>query len=166
MVTKKTVYTAIALLSLLICGLIWINLDSDERKIKKTLQTITELAEKKQKEAALDSLQKAAKIGKFFHDPATLSLKDYNQSGLFSRKEITDKIIIVRARGQKISVSFHDTVIEVFEGEQASITTTMYAKGIENQSEKADIRELDLTMVKTDGTWLISKVTFVDVLKQ
>jgi hypothetical protein len=166
MVTRQTISIAITLIIVLAGWLVWINLNSDERQIKKTFETIAGLAEKKEKEAALDSLQKAAKIGKLFHDPCTITLEQQNHSDEFSRKEITDRILMVRARAQKVSVSFHDTTIQIINEKQANVTTTMYARTIENNSENADIREFDLTMIKSDGAWLIHDVTFVEVLKQ
>ncbi len=166
MVANKTIVVFTGITLTIMAVFLWFHLNGDVRQINKQLQSLTELTSKSKKESSIKSLQKAAEIGKIFNDPCILNLDQYDHTGSYSRKRIIDRILMVRAMSQQVSVSFYDTDIQVTEEKQANISTTMYAKGIENHNKSADIRELAMIMEKIDGDWLITSVTFVEVLEQ
>ncbi len=164
MVTPKN-SIALGIIILVVVLFFWLSRDSDVQKIKKNLQTLTQLCSKQQQESTLDSLQKAGTIVKLLTDPCQLYLEKYDHQGEYSRKEIRDRILLVRNRSDNIKVRLHDTSIKV-KAEEAEVTATLDVQGVADQEEAATIQEVVFSMKKTDGDWLLSRVTFVEVLEE
>ncbi|PID72191.1 MAG: hypothetical protein CSB34_03815 [Desulfobulbus propionicus] len=144
----------------------WLYLSGDTRQINKQLDNLTALAAKSQEEPMLEMVRKAGTMGKIFAEECELEIEEYDHQGTYSRKDIIDRILMVRKRSTTLGVDIYDRDITVFDGNRADITATLHVTGMENEESMSDARELELNMVKHEGDWQISKVVFVQVLER
>jgi len=161
---KKLLLAAMAAVMAVMVGLrYW---PGDERAIRKQIAKIEALGSKTGDEKPIDSLLRARQLSALFHDPSTLQVESADFSGEYSRKQIQDRIIMVRSFYSKATVSIHDLNINLLDNDQATVLCTLRVKGEGNARPVADVQELEAGLRKIEGNWLFNKVTLVEVLER
>lgn len=161
---KNLVYlvTAIALVTAT-CFFLFPN---KEKQIKKQLHRLTEYATKQQDEPTLTSLKKSAQIGALFADTGILKIHTPEIEGNFSRKELTDRIILARNYFTSLNVSFYDISIQFSAETVAEVLLTMRLLGKMGADDIADVQEVRIVIRKREGKWLFTGVEIVEVLEK
>lgn len=164
MVNKNVFYLVIAVTAALI--LAWWLWPNDKQAIRKHLESFTEISEKKAGEQGVEALTKAARLADLFTDPCRVVFEEYDRTGEYNKKAIIDHALFIRNQFRTLSISFMDTVIRLSEDQTAMVTTTVQVDSQGGDELFRDIREVDLSMEKRDGDWLIAGVTLVQVLEK
>ena len=86
---------------------------SDERAIRKQLAVIEEAGSKEPAEKSIEALFKAKQIAELFSDPCRLTVASANHVGEYPRKQIQDRILMVRGFYTQAKVSLHDVTIDI-----------------------------------------------------
>ncbi len=163
---KKTV------LFLLVCALLgalayFFLHSSREEQVYDLLDRLCEYVNKKGDEPPLDSLTRAARIGKLFDESCRVYFDNPKVEGQLSRKELTQRISLARNSFHTLALSFHDISMHFPEDNRAEISLTMRIQGrLRDDEAFADVRELAMAMKQTDGKWLIGLVEEIQVLEQ
>lgn len=157
---------AVLVLVVTIGGGIWLYLSGDRRQIERQLDTLTELAGKNQEEPMFEMVRKAGTMGKIFAEECVLDIEEYDHHGTYSRKDIIDRILMVRKRSGSLKAALYDRNITVHDGRSADISATLHVTGIDNEASMSDAREVELTMIKHEGDWQINQVVFIQVLER
>lgn len=144
----------------------WLYLTSDTRQIRNQLNMLVELSDKSGTEHGIETLSKAAGIGKLFSEKCTLQLEEYGHRGTYFRKDITDSVFMIRNRSQQITVTMYDITIAIENKTRAAIALTLHLSGVVGEETAVDVNEIALTMNKEEGDWLIDSVTVVQVLER
>ena len=138
----------------------------DERAIRKQLALIEEAGSKAAAEQPKEALFKARQIADLFADPCLLTMEAVRFAGSYPRKQIQDRIVMVRAFYAQARVSLHDVSIEVAETNTAAVRGTLRLRGEVKDEAIADVHEIRAEMKKISDTWLFTSVTIVEVLER
>lgn len=138
----------------------------DERAIRKQLALIEEAGSKGAAEQPIEALFKAKQIADLFADPCLLTVEAVRYAGSYPRKQIQDRIVMVRAFYAQARVSLHDISIEIAETNTAVVHGTIRLRGEVKGEAIADVHELRAEMKKIDGNWLFTSVAIVEVLER
>jgi len=138
----------------------------DERAIRKQLALIEEAGSKGAAEQPIEALFKAKQIADLFADPCLLTVEAVRYAGSYPRKQIQDRIVMVRAFYAQASVSLYDITINIAETDTAVVRGTIRLRGEVKDEAIADVHELRAEMKKIDGNWLFTSVTIVEVLER
>ena len=139
---------------------------SDERAIRKQLTLIEETGSKAAAEQPLESLLRAKQLAGLFHDPCELIVETVKYQGEYSRKEIMDRINLVRNTYRTVRVALHDVVIEIGKEGTAVVRCTIRLSGEGKGQPVADVQELRAELRKIEGDWLFTSLTLVEVLER
>ncbi len=164
MVSGKVVVVVLIVLVAAVCTFrFW---PSDERAIRKQLAVIEESGFKEPTEKSIEALFKAKQIAELFSDPCRLTVTSANHVGEYPRKQIQDRILMVRASYTQASVALHDMTIDISETNTAVVRCTIRLRGEGRGEAIADVHELRAEMGKIDGKWLLTAVEIVEVLER
>lgn len=136
----------------------------DERAIRKQLALIEEAGSKGAAEQPIEALFKAKQMADLFADPCLLTVEAVQYAGSYPRKQIQDRVAMVRAFYTQVRVSLHDITIDIAETNTAVVRGTIRLRGEVKGEAIADVHELRAEMKKIDGNWLFTSVTIVEVL--
>ena len=139
---------------------------SEERAIRARLAMIEKIGSKAGAEQPLESLSKARQIAGLFNDPCQLVIESVNHAGSYSRRQIQERIVMVRAAYVTATVSFHDLNIVLAGSDTATVSGTIRVRGQGMSGPVADVRELRAEMAKIDDQWLMTGVTLVEILER
>lgn len=138
----------------------------EERAIRARLAVIEKIGSKAGAEQPLESLSKARQIAGLFNDPSQLVIESVNHVGSYSRQQIQERIVMVRAAYVTATVSLHDLAVGLTGKDTATVHGTIRVRGQGASGPVADVRELRAGMAKIDGQWLMTEVTLVEVLER
>jgi len=163
-VSGKIVVAVVIVLVAAVCTfLFW---PSDDRAIRKQLALIEEAGSKAAAEQPIEALFKARQIAELFADPCLLTMEAVRFAGSYPRKQIQDRIVMVRAFYAQARVSLHDVSIEIAETNTAAVRGTLRLRGEVKGEAIADVHEIRAEMKKIGDTWLFTSVTIVEVLER
>lgn len=138
----------------------------DERAIRKQIAVIETLGSKEGDEKSIESLLRARQLANLFTDPCALQVESADFRGEYPRKQIQDRIIMVRGYYTQATVSVHDLNITILEKERATLRCTLRVRGQGKTRPVADVQELAAELRKVEGDWLFASVTLVEVLER
>lgn len=165
MVNVKTVL--IAGLITLVVGFVVVRMwPSDVRAIRAQLAVIEEAGSKERGEQQVEGLVRVRQLAELFNDPCRLTVETIKHEGSYPRRQIQDRIAMVRALFTEVKVALHDVVIEVTAKDTAVVRGTIRLQGARTGEPMADVQELKAEMGKRDGRWLFTAVTIVEVLER
>ncbi len=164
----KTKYLIIAVLMVMIGIALAITLvPSEEKRVKKPFQLLSEWVSKSTEENAFTMLQKMKDIGTLFLDPCEMKISDQSLPGSYTRQEISTYVGSARSHSSQLGLRFHDLHIEFPEKEVAKVTVTGRLIGKSTTGERVDeIRELECFLRKVENKWLFSRIEVVEVLRK
>jgi hypothetical protein len=73
---------------------------------------------------------------------------------------------MMKKRLPNTSFSFHDTVIDIVDGNRAEVITTLRINGKIVDEQFTDAYELDIVVDKKGGDWRFSSFTVVEFMKK
>jgi hypothetical protein len=161
-------YLVIAVLITLVAGVVAVRFwTSDERAIRRQLTLIEEAGSKAAAEKPIEGLFKARQIAELFSDPCLLTVESAQHAGSYARKQIQDRVVMVRAAYTQASVSLYDVAIDISEEKTAVVRGTVRLRGRQaGEAAVADVHELKAEMRPIDGKWLFTTVEIVQVLER
>lgn len=139
---------------------------SDERAIRAQLRLIEEAGSKQPTEQPVEALVKATQLADLFNDSCRLVAPSAHHADTYPRKQIQDRIIMVRALYSEVQVTLHDIAITIAENHTAVVRGTIRLRGQSKGDALADVQELRAEMGKINGTWLFTSVEIVEVLER
>jgi hypothetical protein len=161
-------YVVIAVLIALVAGVCAVRFwPSDERAIRRQLALIESAGSKAAAEKPVEALLKARQIAELFGDPCLLTVESVQHAGSYARKQIQDRVVMVRAAYLQASVSLHDVAIDIDAEKTAVVRGTVRLRGQQaTEAAVADAHELRAEMRPIDGKWLFTAVEIVQVLER
>ena len=164
----KTKYLLIGAVVIIIgIAVIYYFLPSEEKKVRKQFQLLSERVQKSPEENALSILQKMKNIGPLFDEHCELKAPSQSLSGSYSRQEISTYAGSARSVFSQLDLKFYDFHIVFLEREVAKVTLTARLTGRSTAGEQVDeIRELECVLKKIEKRWLFSAIEVVEVLKK
>lgn len=146
---------------------LWYFFPTRQRQVKRQLKALASWATKDPGEGALAAAQAARRAKDFFADPCSWTADAFDLSGRVSADEIAQYMFAARSRFDSLSIKFYDPLID-FQGDgSALVTATVRVQGAQRDGEPInETHEVRCVMDKEDGTWLIEKVTVVEVLRK
>ncbi len=156
----------ILLVLLLAAITVYFLLPNDEKEIRSNLDSLAESCSSQEKEPAIILLKKVALAGKLFKESCRVKIASLNINTDFTRKEVSDHILILKKRTLSTRFSFHDTAIDLYAENNAAITTTLRLEGNTGGDHFADAYELNIQAEKINGDWLFSSFTVVEFVEQ
>jgi hypothetical protein len=140
---------------------------SEEKKVKKQFQLLSEGVLKSPEENAFMTLQKMKNIGTLFDEHCEIKAPDQYLSGRYTRDEISTHAGSARSYFSQLDLTFYDFNIIFPEKEIAQVTLTARLRGRSTAGEQVDeTRELECDLKKGEKKWLFSSIEVVEVLKK
>ena len=159
------------LIALMVVGIgIWAFIhfsQSEEKKVRKQFDLLSEWASKAQSETLLVMAQKTKKIGGLFAENCVLDIPFYSTSGSFTREEIISYAVRGRLLFSELYLRFYDLTVTFSEEGTAKVSSTARLTGKLNIGENVDeIHELECVLKKIEKRWFFSHLEVVEVLKK
>ena len=134
--------------------------------MRKVQAEIEETGTKSSLERPVESLLRAKRIADYFADPCHLTIETSGYDDAFNRNQIQDRIVMVRTLFTALTVSLNDISIRFPEKHTAKVLLTLRLNGHRGNESYADVQEVEATLSKTDGRWLLTSVHLVAVLER
>ncbi len=144
----------------------YLYLHSDNRLIHKQLERLSSQLNKEGDETGVESITAAAGVGKLFNDPCTLNIEEYEHQGSYPRKEIVQKVLMLRNQSSLLKVHLQDISIQKEGKKSAVVDATLLVERNQGSTAVNSVHELQLFMDKVSGTWLINGMVIVQVLER
>jgi hypothetical protein len=142
-------------------------LPSEEKRVKKRFQLLSEWISKSPEENPITMLQKMKDIGTLFVEPCELKAPHESLSGSYPRQEISAYAGSARSHFFQLDFQFYDLHIAFPEKEVAKVTLTARLIGKSTAGEQVDeIRELECLLKKIDKKWFFNQIEVIEVLKK
>jgi len=141
-------------------------LPNDEKTIKGNLASLAEYCSTTNGEAVVETLHKVTLGSKLCTDPCKVEIQSRNFNGELSRKEISDKLLMLKKRLSTTQFQFEDIHIEFPSKETANVLTTVRLNGETADGNFTDAYEVDINTNKIEGKWLFSSFTVVEFMKK
>jgi hypothetical protein len=166
MVKKR--YFLIVVLIVIIGSVIAITVfPSEEKRVRKQFNLLSEWVSKSPEENAFIMLQKMRDIGSLFDEHCELKTDYPSLSGSYTREEISTYTGSTRSHVSRLDLKFYDLQIVFPEKEVAKVTLTARLTGRSTAGEQMDeIRELECRLKKIQKKWLFSAIEVVEVLRK
>lgn len=140
---------------------------SEEKKVKKQFNLLSEWVSKAPGETLLTMAQKMKSVDKLFNESCGLEVPVHSISGSFTREEITSYAAQGRLQFSELSLRFYDLVVAFPEEGISKVTLTARLTGKSNTGEQMDeTYELESILKKIENRWLFSNFKVVEVLKK
>jgi len=140
---------------------------SEEAKIRKQFKYLAQKMKKTSGEITLTSAAKANKIRELFTETCSIHAPAYSFSQDISSQDLPSLVMATRSPYSKISLKFHDLVIDFPEEDRADVNLTAHMTGKrKNGDYSRGIHELKCKLKKIEDTWLLSEIEMVEVLEK
>jgi hypothetical protein len=140
---------------------------SEEKRVKRQFNLLSEYASKSPEENTFTMLQKMKNIGTLFDEHCELKARSQSLSGSYAREEISTYAGSARSHLSQIDLRFYDLQIGFPETGVARVTLTGRLTGKSTAGEQVEeTRELECTLKKIEKRWLFSAIEVVEVLKK
>ncbi len=165
MVTGKSVILALAVVigATIVAFLYW---PHDKRAIGKQLTLLEVKGSKEPTEQPVETLLKSKQIAGLFRDPCRFTVAASDFSGEYDRKQIMDRITMIRSSWSRMRVRFYDISIDFPEEKTAGLIMTVRLNGMNGNDALADTQEVSATLRKIEGDWLFTSVRIEEVLQR
>ena len=164
----KKKYLAVGVLIVIIGIVVVITLiPSEEKRVKRQFDLLSEWVSKSPEENAFTMLQKIRNIGTLFDEHCEMRAPDQSLSGSYTRQEISTYAGSARSHVSQLDLKFYDLRIIFPEKEVARVNLTARLTGRSTAGERVDeTRELECILRKIDKKWLFSQIEVIEVLKK
>jgi hypothetical protein len=140
---------------------------SDERRIKKQFDALSEWVSKEPDENTIAMAHKMQRLGTLFDKRCSLKFPADSFSGDYTSEEISSYAARARSRFSKLSLDFYDLDIRFPEDGIARVNLTARLTGRTRSTEHfRDTRELVCTLRKMEKKWLFQNIEVVEVLNK
>lgn len=140
---------------------------SDEKKVIKTLNRLSELVSKEGEEPAVMMAQRIRGVGDLFAESCLFSSDARNMSRSFRPDEITSHTASARAGFLNLSLKFYDMNVTFPDDGLARVSLTAILSGLTKSEELFDeTHEMEVELVLVEKTWLIRRIRAVEVLEK
>jgi hypothetical protein len=115
----------------------------------------------------LGTAARASEIGSYFTEDAVVELGG-GSVPIRGRETLMDMAARLQPRTAAFRLDLDDVGIEMVPGGTAAdvmLTASFVRRSISTGEESRDAREFAVVLVKTDGTWRISRITAIDTLR-
>ena len=138
---------------------------SPEKVIRQRLLALARTVSTSTDESDLARLAAARNVAGYFSTQVELNvqLPEIGQRSSIDREEITQAVLVARARTGGVQVKFPDLNITVAPDRQSAVADVTVEARVAGQSDTI-LQEMKFTLHKTDGQWLITRVETVRVL--
>lgn len=166
MVKQKHVVIALLLFILSVLAVLTL-FPSEEKKVKKQFEALSNVVSKEPGEYVITTARKAQEIAPLFDENCELIIPTDSVSAYFSPGEITSYVIQGRAQFSDLSLTFVDLSITFPERGTAKVVLTAKLKGkIVNGDRVDETHEVQSTLKKINRKWLFAAFEVVEVLKK
>ncbi len=140
---------------------------SEEKRVKRQFDLLSEWVSKSPEENAFTMLQKIKNIGTLFDEQCKMKAPEQSLSGNYTRQEISTYAGSARSHVSQLDLKFYDLHIIFPEKEVAKVDLTARLTGRSTAGERVDeTRELECVLRKIDKQWLFSQIEVIEVLKK
>lgn len=136
-----------------------------QKVIRQRLVALARAVSSPGNESDLARLAAARSVAGFFSTEVELNvqLPEIGQRSSIDRDEITQAMLVARSRAGGVQVKFPDVNVTIAPDRQSAVADVTLEARLFGESDSI-LQELKLTLRKTDGQWLITRVETVRVL--
>jgi hypothetical protein len=138
----------------------------DERAIRSRIEALRREMNSSTS-GGLGAMARAAQIGSYFTDDATIELGE-GASAIHGRDTVIGMAARLQPRTAEFRLDLDDISIEMVPGAQAAdvlLTASFVRRSVSTGEESRDAREFALVCQKDAGTWRIERITAIDTLR-
>ena len=169
MVRIKYLRWIIVIIIIVIAGVLaWLYFSkTEEKKIKRQVDLLSEYASKESGENALIMANKIQSIKTLFAESCEIEAENVPLSGSYTPDEIGSYAVQARLQFSKLSLGFYDPEIKFPEKGFARVSLTARVTGNYTTGESVDeAHELEVLLEKREKKYLFKSFTVTEVLKK
>lgn len=163
--TRRTLLAAAAGLAVL-WGL-WYFFPTKARQVRRQFKALASWMSKDGEEGALAIAQQAREAGRFVGPSCHVESETYDIDGEVTPEDVARYYFAAHTRASAISLKFYDLAITFPDDETArAIATARLTVTPKEGDATTETHEVDCTLKKADGRWLLRRVSLVQVLRK
>ncbi len=170
MMTKSRIYFFLAVLLFLGAGglsLWYITRDSEEAKVKATLNTLCRIASKPEGEGNSAGILKANSTPKVFASECRIDFRHEMFAGTYTPADLSALLMRSRMLFTHCRVGIRDLVITIESTERASaVFSGTFTGQMADGKTVNEARDLYCVLKKVEGEWLLENISVHDVLER
>jgi hypothetical protein len=140
---------------------------SEEKKVKKQFDLLSEWISKESGEDVFAVGQKMKNIGSLFDENCEIKIPAQSLSGTYPRDEISSYAVRGRLQFSQLHLKFYDLDIAFIEKGMSKVHLTARLTGRATTGENVnEAHELDCFLKKIENRWLFTQIEVVEVLKR
>lgn len=162
-------YVLLGLLLLAVAGcIVYFLLPNEEKKVEQQLRQLSSHLSKRGEEKPLQTLSTVAKIRSAFADPCRVAVASHTGESIrpLSRKEITDRILMLRKRYTWLTLKVYDLAVTIEQDQTAEVTATLRIDGSGNDFDFSNLQDMKASMAKVEGKWHFTQLSLSEALKR
>lgn len=165
MVTRRKVLAAAAGVAVL-WGL-WYFFPTKTRQVRRQFKALASWMSKDGEEGALAIAQQAREAGRFIAPSCHVKSETYDIDGDVTPEDVARYYFAAHSRAAAISLKFYDLTVTFPEDATAqAIVTARLTVTPKEGDATTETHEVDCTMKKLQGRWLLQRVSLVQVLRK
>ncbi len=155
---------AAAVVALAIWGW-WVLFPSPERAIRSRLKNLAEIVSFDAKEGTISKGYKAQKLTDYFpvEVEITIDVRGYPAQNVTGRDELMRGLLYAQSRLNGLKVQFMDMNVKLAD-DKLSAVVNLTAQADFAGDHDLNVQELNFTLKKVEGRWLITKIETVKTL--
>jgi hypothetical protein len=163
----KRKYLILGLIALIVIIAVVYLFPSETQRVKRQFRSIANSVAKAPDENNLIMVSKLSKIKMALAETCRFTDPAHDFSGAYARDEILQRAAGARAHFSKLDLKFADLQVTFPQPGTAAVTTTATVTGTTTDGDAFnEVHELECTLQKIEGNWLLTEVTVVEVLKK
>ena len=140
---------------------------SEEGRVRKRLDLLTEYVSKDSRENTFTTARKTQKMATLFADKCELKTQIDSLSGSFTPREISSEAARARLQLSRLSARLYDVNIDFPQDGMAKVTLTVNVTGrMTNEVLIDETHEVECALKKIENKWLFSRIEVVEVLRK
>jgi hypothetical protein len=166
MVRPKSIIAGILVIGLGVFCIVYF-LQSDQRKIKRQFQRLSESVSKESHEDRLKWMVRVQKIKRLFADNCAVTDESRSLSRTYTREEIQAHAVSALSQFSELTLGFHDLDITMSQKTTAKVILNAQVKGKRHTGEDIlEVYEVKCALQEIEKDWVFTEIHVIKLLKK
>lgn len=139
---------------------------TEEKRIRRQLTHLADLAGKSGPENMLTAAGKARSIAGLMGDTVTITGAPLGMPGTYEGEELAAIILQGRMQFDALDPEIHDLEVVLRDPTNATAHFAAQLRGTARGERVNEVREIRCRLAKQEGDWIISRIEVVDVMRK
>ncbi len=166
MITKNMVRLVAILLALALFIALHVYTNNDAYKIRRQFDKLESIVYVAPGDGIAAKALESNKLRDIVAPELKIEIPVHGFSGVYDRQEIVQALISAKTKCERLSIEFHDIVVEKTGADTATCRLTGRLMGSADAESFDEARDIQCLLVLQEGEWLFSECLVEEILKR